>query len=73
MADELVKLVKDIALSQFPTNSTRASDLELKPGDDCPKCGGELVAGIHRFDQDGGLPDCAWLWCLDCDYRTDPE
>lgn len=58
--------------SAFP-KSNRASDLGLKAGDDCPKCAGELVKGRHRFDQDGGHPDCDWLWCLDCNYQTDPE
>lgn len=48
--------------------------VELKAGDDCPKCHiGELTAIIHRYQEDGGHPDCAWLMCLDCDYRTDPE
>lgn len=50
-----------------------ASALGLKAGDDCPKCGGELHAALHRFDQDGGAPDCAWLVCLDCNYSTEPE
>jgi ssDNA-binding Zn-finger/Zn-ribbon topoisomerase 1 len=45
----------------------------LKAGDDCPKCGGELVAARHRFDQSGGAPDCDWLTCLDCNFATDPE
>lgn len=45
----------------------------LKAGDDCPKCGGELERVIHRYDTDGGAPDCSWLLCLDCNYQTDPE
>jgi hypothetical protein len=45
-----------------------------KAGDDCPKCGGELHACIHRYqDGPGNYPDCSWLSCLDCTYRTDPE
>lgn len=51
----------------------RASDLRLKAGDDCPECGGELHKAQHRFDTDGGAPDCGWLACLDCNYSTDPE
>jgi len=45
----------------------------LEAGDDCPKCGGELQAARHRYDQDGGAPDCDWLACNECEFRTDPE
>lgn len=48
-------------------------DLGLNAGDDCPKCSGELHVVKHRFQEDGGHPDCSWLACLDCDYATDPE
>ena len=59
--------------SAFPKSGS-ASDLGLSAGDDCPKCGGELTASIHRYqDGPGNYPDCSWLSCLDCDYRTDPE
>lgn len=58
--------------SDFP-RSNRASDLGLTAGDDCPKCGGELHAVIHRYQDSGGHPDCSWLSCLDCNYQTDPE
>lgn len=50
-----------------------ASDLGLKAGDDCPRCKGELERVVHRFDKDGGAPDCDWLLCLDCNYETAPE
>ena len=59
--DELISLVKDIALAPF------------RAADDCPKCGGELTVGKHRFDADGGAPDCSWVYCLNCNYQTDPE
>ena len=61
--DELVSLIKDIALAPFRTMAEDA----------CPKCGGELTTGKHRFTSDGGAPDCSWLYCLECDYQTDPE
>lgn len=46
-----------------------------KAGDDCPKCKvGQLEAVIHRYqDGPGNYPDCSWLICLDCDFKTDPE
>ena len=51
-----------------------ASDIGLKAGDDCPKCGGELHACKHRYqDGPGNYPDCDWLACLDCGFKTDPE
>lgn len=54
------------------------AELEAKPaklqeGDDCPKCGSELMAVSHRYDSSGGAPDCDWLACLDCGFATDPE
>jgi hypothetical protein len=69
----LTFLVAPVAGAQTALPMATASALGLKPGDDCPKCGGELVTTIHRFDSSGGAPDCAWLVCLDCNYETEPE
>lgn len=61
----------------FPSSgSMNAPSLDcLQEHDDCPKCKvGCLERVIHRYG-DGGqsAPDCSWLICLDCDFRTDPE
>ena len=48
----------------------------LKQDDRCPKCGeGFMETHRHRFSSDRGpnLPDCDWLECCECDFRTDPE
>lgn len=62
--DGLIALVKDIALSALP---------KPRRDSDCPLCGGDLVVGRHCFDGSGGAPDCSWLYCLDCNYQTEPE
>ncbi len=46
---------------------------DLKAGDDCPKCSGELVQVKHDYQSHGGAPDCSWLACLDCNFQTEPE
>lgn len=63
-SDELIALVKDIAMSALPSP---------RKEHECPKCAGELAVGKHRFDDSGGAPDCSWLYCLECDYQTEPE
>ena len=63
--DELIRLINDIAFSAIP-----APRKELGG---CPKCGGDLCVGRHRFDDSGGAPDCSWLYCLACDYQAEPE
>lgn len=58
----------------FDTIVRSASDLGLKPLDDCPKCKvGQLERVKHDYQSHGGAPDCSWLLCLDCNYQTDPE
>lgn len=44
-------------------------------GKKCPKCGAEMEHRQHRFSSDRGpnLPDCDWMECPECDYRTDQE
>lgn len=39
----------------------------------CPQCGGEVFTGCHDYQKDGGMPDCTWLYCCDCDWQSDPE
>jgi hypothetical protein len=49
---------------------------DLEEGDPCPQCGkGTLEQRSHIFSTEGGpsLPDCSWLECSDCEFRTEPE
>lgn len=48
---------------------------DLREGSPCPECGAEMEHRQHRFSSDRGpnLPDCDWMECPECDYRTDPE
>ena len=49
---------------------------KLKQDDHCPKCElGYMEAHRHRFSTERGpnLPDCDWLECCECDFKTDPE
>ena len=49
---------------------------ELKDNGPCPKCElGLLEQRRHRFSSDRGpnLPDCDWLECDLCDFKTEPE
>lgn len=48
--------------------------VKLRADDPCPQCKlGFLEPRRHRFDLDGGAPDCSWLACSDCDFQTEPE
>ena len=59
---------------------TRSTSTETKAklmeGDQCPKCErGWIQQRTHRFSTERGpnLPDCDWLECDECDFKTDPE
>ncbi len=56
-----------------PPTLAEAAAVPLKAGDDCPRCRGELMKVIHNYQEDGGCPDCTWLYCLDCHFETEPE
>jgi len=50
--------------------------VSLKPDDPCPKCDvGFVELHRHRFSTERGpnLPDCSWLECCECGFKTDPE
>jgi hypothetical protein len=50
--------------------------VNLKQDDPCPKCKvGFMEHHQHRFSTERGpnLPDCDWLECCECDFKTDPE
>lgn len=50
--------------------------VKLMQDDLCPKCNhGYLDKRHHRFSSDRApnIPDCSWVECDECDFKTDPE
>jgi hypothetical protein len=64
------------AIADLVTMNTRKPMNDLTEDAPCPQCGkGMLEQHSHTWSSEGGpnLPDCSWLECDSCDFRTDPE
>ena len=87
-ADALVKAGRYEEALQVPMKSSDRKVIEaaialgrgantanLKQDDPCPDCRtGFMEIHRHRFgDGVTNLPDCDWLECCECGFKTDPE